>query len=77
MKKLTLADLDPAMMEAMSGMASTDEVIAFCASKGFEISEEGAERILNQFKTVNELSLDDLQGVAGGEVIFRSYKTTS
>lgn len=77
MKKLTLADLDPKMMEAMSGMTSTDEIIAFCASKELEISEEGARRILDQFKTVNELSLDDLQGVAGGEAIYRSYETTS
>lgn len=66
MKKLTLSDLNPKMMKAMSGMESTDEIIAFCESEGFEISEEGAQRILDQFKTVNELSLDDLDNVAGG-----------
>lgn len=66
MRKLTLSDLDPKMMKAMSSMQSTDEVIAFCESKGFEISEEGASRILTQFEKVNELSLDDLDAAAGG-----------
>ena len=66
MRKLTLSDLDPKMMKAMSSMQSTDEVIAFCESKGFEISEEGASRVLTQFEKVNELSLDDLDAAAGG-----------
>ena len=66
MRKLTLSDLNPEMMKAMSSMKSADEIIAFCESKGFEISEEGANRILNQFEKVHELSLDDLDVVAGG-----------
>lgn len=72
MKKLTLADLDPKMMQAMSGMESTSEIIAFCESEGFEISEEGANRILAQFKKVDELSLDDLGAVAGGRQVYLS-----
>ena len=69
MKKLTLADLDPEMMKTMSGMKSADEIIDFCKSKGFEISQEGAAKILNQFVKVNELTEDDLAAVAGGILI--------
>ena len=66
MRKLTMADLNPEMMKAMSGMKSTDEIVEFCASKGFELSEEGAAKILNQFIKVDELTEDDLEAVAGG-----------
>jgi spore coat polysaccharide biosynthesis protein SpsF (cytidylyltransferase family) len=66
MRKLTLADLTPAMMKTLSEMKSTDEIVAFCASKGFEISEEGAARIMDQFNKVIELAEDDLESVAGG-----------
>lgn len=69
MKKLTLADVTPGMMEIMSGMKSTEEIIAFCESKGFEISEVGAAKILNQFKKVDELTFDDLSAVSGGNYI--------
>lgn len=78
MKKLTLADLDPEMMKAMSEMKSTDEIIAFCKSKGYEVSEAGASRILEQFEKVNELSLDDLDSVAGGTTCYNDvYRSIS
>lgn len=77
MKKLTLADLDPEMMQAMSGMESTAEIISFCESKGFEASEEVANKILEQFKTVSELSLDDLDAAAGGYKASNWYRSPS
>ncbi len=66
MKKLTIADLTPAMMEAISKMKTPDEIIAFCESKGFEIAEDGAKRILEQIDKVNGLTASDLEAVAGG-----------
>ena len=55
-------------------MESTDEIIAFCESKGFAVSEKGASRILEQFKKVNELSVDDLDAVAGGAWKVRAHE---
>ena len=66
MKKLTFKDLTPELLKELFPLATAAEIIEACKKKDLEISERGAEKLLEQFKKANDLSKEDLKGIAGG-----------
>ncbi len=67
MKKLQTSDLTPALLTEVMKLNDPKEVVAFFESKGFEVSEKAAQKILDHVKKApTELSLDELSKVSGG-----------
>ncbi len=71
MKKFTMKDLTPDFMKGLSMVDSAEKIIEFCKEKGYEITQELAEKLLDQVQKVNslsgcELSDEALEAVAGG-----------
>ena len=50
MKKLQTSDLTPALLQEVLKLSAAKEVVAFFASKDLEVSEEGAQKILDHLK---------------------------
>ena len=67
MAKLQVKDLTPELLAEMKDLKSGKEVKEFLASKGFEISDKGAEIIANQLKEgETDLTEEQLAAVSGG-----------
>ena len=67
MKKLQTSDLTPALLQEVLKLSAAKEVVAFFASKDLEVSEEGAQKILDHLKKeAVPLADDDLDKVTGG-----------
>ena len=67
MKKLKTSDLTPAMLMEVKKLSTASEVAAFFQEKDYELSEAGAQKILDYLnKEVVELGEEDLAKVAGG-----------
>ena len=67
MKKLQMKDLTPAMLSEVKGLDTPEEVAAFFAARGYEVSEKGAQKILDYLrKQAYELDDSELDKVAGG-----------
>ena len=67
MKKLQMNDLTPELLQEVMKLSDPKDIVAFFQSKDFEVSEEGAQKILDTLKDqVLELDVDDLENVAGG-----------
>lgn len=66
MKKLQLKDLTPDLMKEIVECGAPAGIVELLKGKDFEISEEGAEKILEQISKADSLSIEDLEKVAGG-----------
>ena len=67
MKKLQMNDLTPELLQEVMKLSDPKDVVAFFQSKDYEVSEEGAQKILENLKDhALELNVDDLENVAGG-----------
>ena len=66
MKKLTYADLTPEFLMELKALGTAEEIADACRRKDFEISAEGAARLLEQFRKAEQLSREKLDVVAGG-----------
>ena len=67
MKKLQMKDLTPAILTEVSKLGEPKKVVDFFAEKGFEVTEEGAQKILSRIsKDERALDLDELEHVSGG-----------
>ena len=67
MKKLQTSDLTPALLQEVMKLSTAKEVVAFFRSKDLEVSEEGAQKLLdNLSRQAVELGDDDLDKVTGG-----------
>ena len=67
MKKLETKDLTPALLQEVMKMTTPAEVVAFFQTKDYEVSEAGAQKILDYLNhKMVELEDDDLDNVSGG-----------
>ena len=66
-KEMTMKDLIPEIMKELEGMKTTQEMKEYCRKKGYDMSDELAERIVSQFEKSGELSDEEVSNVAGGE----------
>lgn len=67
MKKLQTSDLTPALLQEVMKLSTAKEVVAFFRSKDLEVSEEGAQKLLDNLRRqAVELGDDDLDKVTGG-----------
>ena len=66
-KEMTMKDLTPEIMKDLEGLKTVQEMKEYCLKKGYDLSGDMADRIVAQFEKSEELSDDEVEGVAGGE----------
>ena len=67
MKKLQMIDLTPEILKEVKSFTNPQDVVAFFASKDYEVTEAGAQKILDYLKEqVHELEDDELGKISGG-----------
>ena len=66
-KKLQIENLTPEILTEVKDLANEEEVVAYFAKKGYEVSPELGKRILDGVKAGNtELTEEELEKVSGG-----------
>lgn len=66
MKQLNLREITPEMKKKALAMKSKEELIAYAKENGYELSDEKAARILEQFSSDTDLPDSVMETVAGG-----------
>ena len=67
MKKLKMNDLTPELLKEVTKLSTPQEIIAFFQTKDYEVSEKGAQKILDYLKEQKcELEDDELDKISGG-----------
>lgn len=66
MEKLQLKDLTPELMKEIAECGDPAGIVELLKGKNFEISEKGAEKILEQISKADSLNVEELEKIAGG-----------